>query len=79
MAYYANAPVLRTGVRQRTRPLGPLLDRRGRFVVAAPTWLGAQQGLTPIIEPRLWNRIPVRLAEGQEPVPYWDILSNRGL
>lgn len=79
MAYYnGKGPQLRAGVPQQARFLGPPLDPRSRFVVAAPSWLGAQQGRTPIVEPRVWNRIPVRLVEGQEPIPYWDVLHQRG-
>lgn len=79
MAYYSKPPELRTGVVQRTQFLGPALQPKGQILVAAPGWAGAQQGRTPIIEPRMWNRIPVRLVEGQEPIPYWDVLGNRGL
>jgi len=78
MSYYARAPELRTRAVQRVSFLGPMY-RTGRHVLAAPTWLGAQQAQTPVVPMRLWNRIPASLVEGKEPIPWWDVLVNRGL
>lgn len=73
MAYYVMPPVLRTRVIQLTRPAGPMLQTRG-IVLSTPGWLGAQQRTTPVEAVKLWNRIPVALAEGVEPTPQWDIM-----
>lgn len=77
MSYYARAPELRTRAVQMTRPLAPML-RTGRVVLSTPSWLEAQRGSASVTRARLWNRIPVSLVEGREPVPFWDILGNRG-